>query len=121
MFNQHKHNKFKNFFDLTELEADFILKNQARYLKINPEKLLNSYKVLFEAVEKSKLEKARIKKYRSKNIYIVKYQHEIVELYTKQGFGYLKISKAMKINHNVKVTKSAIENFVKINELKKGG
>lgn len=117
MFNQVKMKKIEQLFSINESEANFIIKNQAKYLKINPEKLLNSYIVIHEEVKRAEERKAKEKRYNSKNVLILKYREEIVNLYCINGWGYMKISKAMKINHNAKISKSAIENFIKQNNL----
>lgn len=119
MFNQVKMKRVQNLFNINEEEANFIIKNQAKYLKINAEKLLNSYVVVHEEVQRAEQRKAKQKKYNSKNILIIKYKEEIIDLYCNHGWGYLKISNAMKLNHKAKISKSAIENFIKQNNLKK--
>ena len=117
MFNQVKMKKVEKLFNINESEANFIIKNQSKYLKINAEKLLNSYIVVHEEVKRAEEKKAKTKKYNSRNVLILKYKDEIVNLYCVEGWGYLKISRAMKINHNCKISKSAIENFIKQNDL----
>jgi len=116
-FNNLKINTVKKIFEITEEEAEELLKHQAKYLKTNPAKLLNSYSAVVKRIlEEAEERKAKEKKYNSKNLLILKYKEEIIDLY-KQGFGYLKISKAMDINHKAKISKSAIENFIKKNNI----
>ena len=121
MFNQIQLKNFAKFLNMSEEKAEITLKKQAKYLKMNETFLLKSYKVIYEMTKEAEVEKAKLKKYNSRNILILKYKEEIQNLYEEQGFGYLKISKAMQINHNIKISKSAIENFVKKNGLIKNG
>lgn len=119
MFNNIKIKKIENIFNIKEEEAEELLKHQSNYLKINPTKLLNSFVVVERVIREARKKEAIEQKYSTKNIYILKYKAEIVDLYSKKGFGYLKISNSLKINHNVKVSKSAIENFLKFNNIEK--
>jgi hypothetical protein len=120
MFNETLIKRFMQIANINDKErAERTIANQAKYLKINKHLLLKSYTVLEREKKEQDKEKAFSLKAQTKNILIQKYKDEIVELYCKKGFGYLKISNAMKINHNVKISKSAIENFIKINELEK--
>jgi len=121
MFNQIQLKNFAKFLNMSEEKAEITLKKQAKYLKVNSTFLLKSYKVIYEMTKEAEEEKAKLKKYNSRNVLILKYKEEISDLYCNKGFGYLKISRAMKINHNVKISKSSIENFVKQNNLVKGG
>lgn len=121
MFNETLIKRFMQIANINDKErAERTIANQAKYLKINKHLLLKSYTVLEREKKEQDKEKAFALKAQTKNILIQKYKDEIVELYCKKGFGYLKISNAMKINHNAKISKSAIENFIKINELEKG-
>lgn len=117
MFNHIKLENFAKFLKMEDSKAEVTLKKQAKYLKVNSTLLLKSYKVIYEMIAEAEAEKAKSLKLKSKNVLINKYSQEISELYTINGYGYLKISKAMKINHNAKISKSAIENFIKKNNL----
>lgn len=122
MFNETLIKRFMKIASITDLQrAERTISNQAKYLKINKHLLLKSYTVIERETKEQEQEKAFAIKAQTKNILIQKYKDEIIELYTKKGFGYMKISKAMKINHNAKISKSAIENFIKQNKLAKGG
>jgi hypothetical protein len=122
MFNETLIKRFMKIASITDLQrAERTISNQAKYLKINKHLLLKSYTVIERETKEQEQEKALAIKAQTKNILIQKYKDEIIELYTKKGFGYMKISKAMKINHSAKISKSAIENFIKQNELAKGG
>lgn len=120
MFNQIQLKNFAKFLDMSEEKAEITLKKQAKYLKVNSTHLLKSYKVIYEMAQEAEAEKAKLKKYNSRNVLILKYKEEIIDLYCNKGFGYLKISKAIQIYHKVKISKSAIENFIKQNNLVKG-
>lgn len=119
MFNQTKLKQYAKIINLPLEEAQIVLHNQSKYLRLSPEFLLKSFIVVSEAQKESGAKKATLLKYTSKNILIVKYKDEIVDLYLVQKYGYLKISNTMKINHNVKISKSAIENFIKSNQIKR--
>jgi len=121
MFNKTQIRNLAKFLKMSEEKAEISLKKQAKYLKINSIYLLKSYKVIYEMVTEAEKEKAKLKRYNSRNVLILKYKDEIIDLYSKNGFGYLKISRAMKINHNIFISKSAIENFIKRNKIIKGG
>ena len=120
MFNQIQVKNLAKFLKISEDKAEIALKKQAKYIKTNPTLLLKSYKIIYQMTAEAEAEKAKTMKLKSRNILVEKYKEEIAELYTKQGYGYLKISKAIKLNHNANITKSAIENFIKNNELVKG-
>jgi len=121
MFNQIQLKNFAKFLNMSEEKAEITLKKQAKYLQVNQTYLLKSYKVVYEMTKEAEAERAKALKLKSKNVLVNKYKEEITDLYCNQGYGYLKISKAMKINHNAKISKSAIENFIKQNDLVKGG
>lgn len=120
MFNLIKLKRYAKLFKFADEKiAEQVVIRQAKYLKINADLLLKSFIVVAEAMKEQEVEKASILKYVSKNLYILKYKDEIVDLYIKQKWGYLKISKAMKINHNANISKSAIENFIKSNKIER--
>ena len=68
-------------------------------------------------LEAEELAEATKVQYNSKNIYIVKYQEKIVDLYMNKEYGYTKISKQIKLDHNISISKSTIERFIKSNNL----
>ena len=121
-FNNNKIRSIEKIFNVDRQTCEKILKHQAKYLKLQPTKLLNSYyAVVKREITEYAREQAKKKKLYTKNPLIAKYKEEIRELYELEGYGYLKISRALKINHNANISKSAIENFIKQNELVKGG
>jgi len=117
MFNKNLMTGVAKFLDVQEDEAKKIIIEQAKYLRVNPTYFLKSFKVMYRIKKESEEKKAEMIKYESKNILILKYADEIIKLYTINGYGYLKISNYLNITHNVKVSKSAIENFIKKNKL----
>ncbi|WP_415397616.1 hypothetical protein [Sulfurimonas sp. CS5] len=94
------------------------LKRQAKYMKVSSILLLNSYITMLDVKKEYELNKLEVQKYKTKNLVIQKYKTEIVELYM-QGMGYLKISNSLYLNHNTKVSKSSIENFIKKNSIQR--
>jgi len=94
------------------------LKRQAKYMKVSSTLLLNSYITMVEVKKEYELNKLQVQKYKTKNLVIQKYKSEIVEMYMS-GMGYLKISNAIYLNHNAKVSKSSIENFIKKNNIQR--
>ena len=54
-----------------------------------------------------------------RNEYLRKYGLKILEL-KDDGYGAMRISNYLKINHNVTVSKTTIERFIKINEVSNG-
>jgi len=110
--------------DLEEEELTLFLKRYNYYLKskkeISPNIILNGFFILDNIRIKRDKETALKAKYRSRNKYIIKYRDEILELY-QNGFGYVRISKQLYINHKIKVSKSTIERFIKNNGITKDG
>lgn len=118
MFNEQRLKRYAKIVGIESDQAETVLRNQAKYLRVNPDLLLKSFTVVDQAKQESEAKKAELLKYTSKNLLIIKYKDEIVKLYN-DGFGYLKISKAMKVNHNATISKSAIENFIKSNGIER--
>jgi len=117
MFNKTNIKKLSKLMNIKDLErVEIVLKKQAKYLKVNSSYLLKSYIVIYSEQEK---EFTRKKVYKTKNIYIIKYMEEILKNY-HDGFGYLKISKSLDLNHKIKVSKSSIEHFIKSNNIERG-
>lgn len=122
MFSENKKIRYQRLLNLDELEFNQFIKRYTNYLRskseITSNIVLNGLFILDDIIlEKHKKEALRVK-YVSKNKYIVKYSDEIINLY-KNGFGYVKISSLLKVNHNVSVSKSSIERFIKANNIKR--
>ncbi len=120
MFNETKIKQLSQLIDLDDLELlEIGLKKQSSYLGINSTYLLKSFIVLVELKREYENKKLEIDNYHTKNLKIQKYKSEIIELYTKEKFGYLKISKYLMLNHKCSISKSSIENFIKKNGISK--
>jgi hypothetical protein len=119
-----KSKKYQNLLGLNDLEFDEYLKRTSAYYKSKnsmSKAVVNShYFILEEILIASSGRRSKERKFRTKNEYILKYLDEIVELKEVQKFGATKISNAMKLNHNVKISKSSIERFFKNNESSDG-
>jgi len=103
---------------------DEFLKRMSGFL--NNRKIISKRNIadsLFILQEMQKREQEEdIKKMRQviRNPLLMKYKTKIIELY-KAGYGYVRISKTLKIDHNVDISKSTIERFIKRNGLKRNG
>jgi hypothetical protein len=115
--------------NISEDMAESFLIRQAGYLKkagydgMSSKALLESYNsILPDIIEKDKRIKEDALKDTlfTKNEMIFKYKEKIVNLY-KKGFGCQKISNQLKLDHNVKVSRSAIDVFLKNNGVKRNG
>ena len=120
MFSQNKKIRYQRLLQLDSEELNEFIKRYTNYLRskseITSNIVLNGFFVLDDVIlQKHKKEALRVK-YISKNNYIIKYSEEISNLY-KKGFGYVKISSLLKVNHNVSVSKSSIERFIKANKI----
>lgn len=118
-----KTKEYQKFLGLNDELFDEYLKRAASYLKskkvINKATLESHFFILDDVLKKSAKLKAKEKKYKTKNMYILKYLDEVVEAYEVQGLGYVKIEKMLWVNHRVKVGKTTIERFIKDNGLVK--
>ena len=118
MFNQTKLIELSQIWSIKDLDkVQLTLKKQAKYLKVSSTFLLKSYVVIADIKKRIEDEEIKIEKYKSKNIYINRYKSEIVYYYSQLGYGYLKLSNHLKILHRVDVSKSAIEHFIKSNNI----
>lgn len=119
MFNDIKIKRLALLLDMKNLSAlEVALKRQAKYLKISSILLLSSYVTVADVKKEYEKDKLKLSKLKTKNLVIQKYKEEIVALYMS-GMGYLKISNSIYLNHNAKVSKSSIENFIKQNDIKR--
>ena len=118
MFSENKRKKYARLLDLDEDELKEFIKRYVYYIRskkeISPNSVLNGYFILADLRHKKDKTKALKAKYKTKNKYIIRYRDEILELY-QNGFGYVRISKQLDVNHRVKVSKSSIERFIKTN------
>jgi len=120
MFSQNKKIRYQRLLQLDSEELNEFIKRYTNYLRskseITSNIVLNGLFVLDDIIIQKHKKEALIIKYISKNNYIIKYSEEIINLY-KKGFGYVKISSLLKVNHNVSVSKSSIERFIKANKI----
>jgi hypothetical protein len=109
---------------LPENKVIELLLRQAKYLKIDSNLLLKSYVVLDELkIEATKEEAKKLKeksRYKTKNLIISKYMDVIIKLY-KDGKGAINIAKYLKLHHKVTLSRSAIDNFIKVNGIRRDG
>lgn len=123
-FNNTKIKKLaKNIF-LSEEQTVSLLFKQAKYLKVGGNQLLKSYVVLdelkAESNEKQAQELKEKSRYKTKNLIISKYMDVIIKLY-QEGTGAINIAKYLKLNHKVTISRSAIDNFIKTNDVQRNG
>lgn len=123
-FNSTKIKKLEKNISLPEEQVKSLLFKQAKYLKVDSKLLLKSYVILDslkkEANERQAQELKEKSRYKTKNLIISKYMDVIIKL-RQEGTGAINISKHLKLNHNVTISRSAIDNFIKTNEVKRNG
>lgn len=123
-FNKTKITNLTKHLMLDEKDIGSYLMRQAKYLNVDANMLLKSYVILDELkkeFEQKKIEELKSKsRYVTKNIHISKYAQQIVKLY-QEGYGTIKIAKYLKLNHKITISKSALDNFIKINEVQRNG
>lgn len=123
-FNNTKIKKLAKNFALPEEQVKILLFKQAKYLKIGSDLLLKSYVLLDEfkkeANEKQAQELKEKSRYKTKNLIISKYMKVIIKLY-QEGTGATNIAKYLMLNHKVTISRSAIDNFIKTNEIERNG
>lgn len=124
MFNKTKIKNISKSLNLNEENTTTFIFKQAKFLGTDAKNVLNSLIILKQLQEKEIEQKAEeLKKkslYKTKNVLISKYMEEIVKLY-QEGCGSQKISKHIKENHRTTISKSAIDSFLKINEVVRNG
>lgn len=123
-FNNIKVKRLAKNLALTEEQTVSLLLKQAKYVKVDGNLLLSSYIVLdelkTEVNEKQAQELKEKSRYKTKNLIISKYMDVIIKLY-QEGTGAINIAKYLKLNHKVTISKSAIDNFIKTNEVQRYG
>jgi len=113
--------KLKNYADLLDLnveELDTFMKRYKSYIlsknELTKNVLINGLFILEEITTDKWIQEANKVQYRSKNLVIIKYMDEIVELY-KKGMGTTKIANHLQLNHRVRISKSALDRFISTN------
>lgn len=117
--------KLKSYSELLGLNVDELenfMKRYKSYLlskdKITKNILINGLFILEEIHSDKWADEANKIKYRTKNLIIIKYLDEILELYSG-GMGTTKISNYLKLNHKVVLSKSALDRFISTNRIKR--
>jgi predicted transcriptional regulator YheO len=122
MFSENKRKRYMRLLDLKEEELSLFLKRYNYYLKskkeLSPNIILNGFFILDDIRTKREKQKALRAKYKSRNKYIIKYRDEIIELY-QQGLGFTRISKQLEVNHKIKISRSSLYRYIKINNIKR--
>ncbi len=122
MFSEIKIKTYSALLGLTPNELDDFMRRYKSYLltqKVISKSVLINGLFILEKIHTTKwLEEADKIKYRTKNLTIIKYSEEIVELY-KSGMGTAKIVNHLKLNHRVTISKSALDRFITANRIKR--
>jgi hypothetical protein len=123
MFSQIKIKNYSSLLGLSPTELDDFMKRYKSYLlgqkEITKNVLINGLFILEKIHTLKWLDEADKIKYRTKNLTIIKYSEEIVELY-KNGMGTAKIVNHLKLNHRITISKSALDRFITANRIKRG-
>lgn len=122
MFADTKLKSYAELLGLETAELENFMKRYKSYIlsknEITKNILINGLFILEEIhSDKWAIEANRIK-YKTKNLLIIKYMEKILELY-HSGVGTMKISKHLKLNHRVDLSKSALDRFISTNKIKR--
>ncbi|MDO9208728.1 MAG: hypothetical protein Q7T91_10810 [Sulfuricurvum sp.] len=122
MFSEIKIKTYSALIGLTPSELDDFMRRYKSYLltqKVITKSVLINGLFILEKIHTEKWliasEKVKLK---TKNITIIRYSEEIVELY-KIGMGTAKIVNHLKLNHRVTISKSALDRFITANRIKR--
>lgn len=122
MFAETKLKSYSKLLGLSVDELDNFMKRYKSYLlsknTITKNVLINGLFILEEMHSYKWADEANKVKYKTKNLIIIKYLDEILELY-KSGMGTTKISNHLKLNHKVILSKSALDRFISINKIRR--
>lgn len=120
MFTDNKLKTYAELFGLEVHELDSFMKRYKNYIvskeKITKNALINGLFILEEIRSKKWAIEANKVKYRTKNLVLIKYMNEIIELY-QNGLGTTKISNHLKLNHKVNLSKSVLDRFIATNKI----
>ena len=121
MFNN-KDKKYAKLLGVDEEGYKNFIKRYVYFLRsqkqLNKRSVAAGFFILSEIQDEIFRRESEKRLYRTKNIKILKYRDEIVELY-QNGCGVVKISNIIKQNHNCSISKSAIQRFIQANKIKK--
>ena len=122
MFADTKLKSYSKLLGLSIDELENFMKRYKSYLmskdKITKNILINGLFILEEIHGNKWADEANKIKYKTKNLIIIKYLDEILELYNG-GMGTTKISNHLKLNHKVVLSKSALDRFISLNRIKR--
>jgi len=120
MFNNNRIETYAKLIGLTVEELDIFMKRYKGYLlkqkELTKNILINGLFILEDIHADKWIEEANKVKYKTKNLLVIKYEEEIVNLY-KNGMGSIRIAKYLKLNHKVTLSKSAIDRFIAANKI----
>jgi hypothetical protein len=123
MFSEIKIKTYSALLGLTPSELDDFMRRYKSYLLtqkvITKSVLINGLFILEKIHTEKWLIAAEEVKLKTKNLTIIKYSEEIIELY-KSGMGTAKIVNHLKLNHRVTISKSALDRFITANRIKRG-
>jgi hypothetical protein len=121
MFNN-KDNKYAKLLGIDEESYQIFIKRYVYFLRsqkqLNKKSVGAGFFILLEIQNEILKRESKKRLYRTKNIKILKYRDEIIELY-KRGSGVVKISNIIKQNHNCSISKSSIQRFLQTNNIKR--
>jgi hypothetical protein len=123
MFSDIKIKVYANLLGLSPSELDKYAKRLTSYFQthkqLSKNVIINSFFILQQMHDEKNRTQAETIKYRTKNLTIIKYSEEIVELY-KNGAGTAKIVNHLKLNHRITISKSALDRFIVANQIQRG-
>ena len=121
MFNN-KDKKYSKLLGIDEESYQVFIKRYVYFLRsqkqLNKRSVAAGFFILAEVQNEILKRNSEKLLYRTKNVKILKYRDEIVELY-QSGCGVVKVSNIIKQNHNSSISKSAIQRFVDANQIKR--
>jgi len=121
MFNN-KDKKYSKLLGIDEESYQIFIKRYVYFLRsqkqLNKKSVAAGFFILSEIQDEIFKKEIEKRIYKTKNIKILKYRDEIIELY-QSGCGVVKVSNIIKQNHNCSISKSAIQRFIQANKIKK--
>ena len=121
MFNN-KDKKYSKLLGVDEEGYQLFIKRYVYFLRsqkqLNKRSVAAGFFILAEVQNEILKRESEKLLYKTKNIKILKYRDEIIELY-KRGSGVVKISNIINQNHNCSISKSSIQRFIQANKIKR--
>ena len=119
MFNN-KDKKYAKLLGIDEESYQIFIKRYVYFLRsqkqLNKRSVAAGFFILLEIQNEILKRESEKRLYRTKNIKILKYRDEIVELY-QSGCGVVRVSKIIKQNHSCVISKSSIQRFIQTNKI----